>query len=548
MKPLLHATTSRCTRGLQRALWALCTGMLLLPAASGQSAAPSRTLQGIHDRGEIIVGVKTDLAPFGMLDRRGTPVGFEVDLAALIAARLGVSLHAVGVSTENRFQRLEQGTVDLIIATAADTRERRALATAIEPDYYAGGATIMLPPGSRIAGWAEVRDQSLCAIQSAYFNKPIARKYGATLLIFRNLNDALVALRDQRCIGMLYSDTAILNYLRRPEWVGYGILTPSDLIVPWTISIRRSDHGSDLERQLGDFIADFHRAGILLELEQKWGLPRTSFLSEAHTLWTLKAPDGAFVCTRGADGQWPAQCRNQLFSTSAPVESGTGSDATKNRNTAIGFLLDAYDRGRYLKGFAFSIALTLLPLLLTLPLAAFIFFMLTHGSRPLRLFARISASLCRMTPPLLQMYLVYFAACGYLQTAWGLSVPAFPVAVACLTTYHAAIISFSLEQTLHDIHIRQPAFPVTLHTIPGIMARGSVSIRGALTNLSKATTIASAIAIPELLSVTLSIINDQGNTMLMMNMLLIAFFLSTSFWSAIIRRAERWLISHARMP
>lgn len=522
---------------------------ITLMSLSVTASQPSQTMASIHSRGSIAVGVKTDVAPFGMLDRDGKPIGFEVDLASLIAARLGVQLRTVSVTTENRFQRLEQGTVDMIIATAADTRERRELATAIEPDYYAGGATVMLPPGSRITTWNQVRRKSLCAIQSAYFNKPIAQKYGASLLIFRNLNDALFALRDHRCVGMLYSDTAILNYLRQPDWSGYGLLSPSDLNVPWAISIRRSEQGGRLERQLGDIVADLHRSGTLLALAEKWGLPPAGFLSDSHSQWNLRAEDGSYLCKRDPAGNWPEQCRNTLFSTSGASASGKGinslSGATQGIN--LSFLHDPYDRQRYIRGIMITFYLTLIPLLLTLPVAGCLFFMLVSRYRPIRISARVLANIFRMTPPLLQMYLIYFAACGYLQSAFGISVPAFLVAIACLTAYHASIVSFSLEQGLRDIRVLRPAYAVSLRNVPGIMAFGSISIRGALTNLSKATTIASAIAIPELLSVTLSIINDQGNTMVMMNLLLLAFFVSTSIWSALIRRTERWLISYARI-
>jgi len=533
-------------QGLPKVLLSVFITLMTVSAGASQ---PSQTMASILKRGSIAVGVKTDVAPFGMLDRDGKPVGFEVDLASLIASRLGVQLRTVSVTTENRFQRLEQGTVDMIIATAADTRERRELATAIEPDYYAGGANVMLPPGSRISSWNHVRQKSLCAIQSAYFNKPIAQKYGTSLLIFRNLNDAMSALRDHRCAGMLYSDVTILNYLRNPDWSGYGLLSPSDLNVPWAISIRRSEQGSRLERQLGDIVADLHRSGTLLALAQRWGLPPAGFLSDSHVLWNTRTEDGSYLCKRTPSGKWPEQCRYTLFSTSAASSADKGPNRFSGsvEGISLSFLRDPYDRQRYINGIMITCYLTLIPLALTLPVAASLFLMLVSRYRLIHISARFIANICRMTPPLLQMYLIYFAACGYLQAAFDLSVPAFVVAVVCLTAYHASIVSFSLEQGLRDIRVLRPAYAVSLRNIPTIMAFGAVSIRGALTNLSKATTIASAIAIPELLSVTLSIINDQGNTMVMMNLLLLAFFVSTSIWSALIRRTERWLISYARI-
>ena len=70
---------------------------------------PSERLALIKQRGALIVGVKTDYAPFGMLNAAGTPEGFEHDLAADVAKRLGVALTKVSVTGANRLQRLEEG-------------------------------------------------------------------------------------------------------------------------------------------------------------------------------------------------------------------------------------------------------------------------------------------------------------------------------------------------------------------------------------------------------------------------------------------------------
>ncbi|MCH8467684.1 MAG: transporter substrate-binding domain-containing protein, partial [Roseinatronobacter sp.] len=76
-----------------------------------QSGRLGRILQ----RGRLIVGVKDDYPPWGMRDDAGEIIGFEIDLAADIADRLGVSLELIAVSAANRLPRLEQGVVDLVI-------------------------------------------------------------------------------------------------------------------------------------------------------------------------------------------------------------------------------------------------------------------------------------------------------------------------------------------------------------------------------------------------------------------------------------------------
>jgi polar amino acid transport system substrate-binding protein len=87
--------------------------------------AAAQTLEKIHQRGTLIVGVKADYKPFGFRDPSGAIVGFEPDLAKDIADLLGVKLQLEPVVSSNRMQFLQQGKIDLMIATMNDTPERR---------------------------------------------------------------------------------------------------------------------------------------------------------------------------------------------------------------------------------------------------------------------------------------------------------------------------------------------------------------------------------------------------------------------------------------
>ena len=91
------------------------------PEASGTIASvDSERLALIRRRGALIVGLKTDYAPFGGLNAQGQPEGLEHDLAADLARRLGVQPTKVSVTPANRLQRLEDGSIDLVIAPLGD--------------------------------------------------------------------------------------------------------------------------------------------------------------------------------------------------------------------------------------------------------------------------------------------------------------------------------------------------------------------------------------------------------------------------------------------
>ena len=90
-------------------------------------------------RGKIVVGVKADYKPWGFRNSDGNIVGMEIDMAADVAAKMGVDLELVAVQSSNRMQFLEQGKIDLMIATMSDRKDRREIVGIVGPNYYTSG-------------------------------------------------------------------------------------------------------------------------------------------------------------------------------------------------------------------------------------------------------------------------------------------------------------------------------------------------------------------------------------------------------------------------
>jgi polar amino acid transport system substrate-binding protein len=64
---------------------------------------------------------------------------------------------------------------------------------------------------------------------------------------------------------------------------------------------------------------------------------------------------------------------------------------------------------------------------------------------------------------------------------------------------------------------------------------------GSLINVMKLTVMASAIAVPELLSVSLAIMADQGNINVMMNVLLMTYLILITLAIRLLNRLQDWL-------
>ena len=500
----------------------------------------------IQKRGILIVGVKSDYPPFGMLDANGHLVGFEADLAADLARRLGFDLRLVAVSSTNRLQKLEEGAIDVVIATMGDTPQRRQIATLIEPNYYASGATVVASSQARLSSWADLRGQKVCATQGAYFNRAMAERFLLDLQIFNGTRDAQLALRDGRCIAWLYDDTAIIGILGELQRAEEQTPLPSMMISPWAVAIAASERGLRLEHAISDVIADWHRSGWLIATEQHWGIESSQFLADQHQLWRQLRPDGTPLCTRLLDGSWPTECRNQRLLTSTEVGGvhRIGLLLKEHTGLNLSILYDGYDRHLFLSGMGMTLKLMVGAILGSLLLGCLGALVAESGIPGAGGLVRLTAAVGRMTPPLLLIYLVFFGIGHIAVTRFGWSFDGSTIVIFCLSVYTGCAIIFALLEACAILKNREPGFVLNRRTLSRAMRLASAAVIGALVNVVKATGMASAIAVPELISASTTIIAEQGNAALMMNVLLIVYFLLVMAVVQLFSYFERRLCPH----
>src|ERR687891_166778 len=84
------------------------------PAVEVEQFPANTTMGKIQEAGEIRIGVKYDVPPFGFNNpQTGEVEGFDVDLGTYIAERLGVEPVFREATTDNRIPLLVDGTIDL---------------------------------------------------------------------------------------------------------------------------------------------------------------------------------------------------------------------------------------------------------------------------------------------------------------------------------------------------------------------------------------------------------------------------------------------------
>lgn len=243
--------------------------------AMASQVVQADVIDDVKERGVLKVGVKADYRPYGFRDPSGAIVGIEPDLAKDVADRLGVDIEYIPVVSSNRMQFLEQGKVDLMIATMTDKPDRRKVVSIVDPNYYSSGTNILAPAKYGFKKWEDLKGKPVCGIQGAFYNKKTGREFGAKIVAFKGTAEALAALKGGNCAAWVYDDSAIVAKTKDPDWEGYEMPLKTIDDAPWGLAVQLGE--TKFHELMSEQIIEWHKSGRILELETKWGVDNTPF-------------------------------------------------------------------------------------------------------------------------------------------------------------------------------------------------------------------------------------------------------------------------------
>lgn len=108
----------------RRTLLALAIAAVAGLSIAQAPAARADALQDITKRGTLRVAVPQDFPPFGSVGPDMAPLGYDIDVAKLIGAKMGVKVELVPVTSANRIPFLQTNKVDLVISSLGKNAER----------------------------------------------------------------------------------------------------------------------------------------------------------------------------------------------------------------------------------------------------------------------------------------------------------------------------------------------------------------------------------------------------------------------------------------
>lgn len=265
-------------RGLHLAIAMMMALVLVLAGCGGKDketaadvTVDSKTVEAIKKRGKLVAGVKFDTKLFGLKDPgSGKVEGFDIDIAKALAKKIlgdETKIELKEVTSKTRIPLLQNGDIDIIIATMTITEERKQQVE-FSDVYFMAGQSILVKKGSPIKSVEDLKKgDKVLAVKGSTSAQNIRQKVpDATVLEFENYQDAFTALKAGQGVT-LTTDNAILFGMMQQD-ANYEVVGGTFTDEPYGMAIVKGDTG--FTGVVNELLADLKKSGDYDKLYESW--------------------------------------------------------------------------------------------------------------------------------------------------------------------------------------------------------------------------------------------------------------------------------------
>lgn len=128
------------------------------------------TMAALAEAGAITIGTKFDQPLFGQAGPDGNPAGFDVEIGKIIAGALGISADNITWTetvSANREPFIENGNVDIVVATYTINDTRKEVVDFAGPYYVAGQALMVAADNEDITGEDSLEGKTVASVEGS---------------------------------------------------------------------------------------------------------------------------------------------------------------------------------------------------------------------------------------------------------------------------------------------------------------------------------------------------------------------------------------------
>jgi glutamate transport system substrate-binding protein len=219
---------------------AACGGDDNTPSGGGATGIVGKA----QSQKKLVIGVKADQPGLG-LQTGSQYEGFDIEIAKIIAKGLGVEASGIEWKTTvsaNREPFIQQGTVDLVVATYTINDDRKTKVNFAGP-YYIAGQDLLVPVTSTITGPESLAGKKVCSVTGSTPAKRIQEMYkDAKLQLFDGYSKCVDALAGGSVDAVTTDDIILAGYASQSQYTGkFKVVGKTFSTEPYGIGLKKDD-------------------------------------------------------------------------------------------------------------------------------------------------------------------------------------------------------------------------------------------------------------------------------------------------------------------
>jgi putative glutamine transport system substrate-binding protein len=203
------------------------------------------TLQDVKARGKLIAGVRTDLPPFGFVDKKGVNKGFDIDITQTLAKELFGKEDAVEfipITSANGIGFLNAKKIDILLGGRIMTKSNKGSIDYSAP-YFISGYLILAHDDTTITKYQDLRGKNVATILESTGDSAIKELVPqANRIVFKHYSDAIRALKDRQVDAFVDTAMIVIHFQRRNPKLKIAGYQPFGS-VSYRVGVREGDEG-----------------------------------------------------------------------------------------------------------------------------------------------------------------------------------------------------------------------------------------------------------------------------------------------------------------
>ncbi len=226
-------------------------------------------LSDIQAAGKMIVATEGAWAPWTYHDESDALVGFDVEVARAIAAKLGVEAEFVESEWDGLFAGMDAKRYDIVANGVEVTAERGEKYDFTVPYGYIRTALVVRGDNEEIASFEDLDGKRTAnSLASTYMT--LAESYGAVAVGVDTLDQTIEQVITGRVDATLNAEVSVYDYLRVHPDANIKIVALTDEASLVSIPLRKGEDSASLLAAINTAIEELAAEGELTRISEKY--------------------------------------------------------------------------------------------------------------------------------------------------------------------------------------------------------------------------------------------------------------------------------------